>query len=91
MTAAAGAKTFSGARNNTVSGRGDDSSPAARTVVATRPGLASLSFNARSGPRHEETLMATDLLQLGGITFDAYSTPDILPNGGRQEMNSETA
>ena len=35
--------------------------------------------------------MATDLLQLGGITFDAYSTPDILPNGGRQEMNSETA
>ena len=36
-------------------------------------------------------LMATDLLQLDGITFDAYSTPDILPNGGRQEMNSETA
>jgi hypothetical protein len=22
--------------------------------------------------------MATDLLQLGGITFDAYATPDIL-------------
>ena len=31
--------------------------------------------------------MATYLLQLGGITFDAYSTPDILPNGGRREMN----
>jgi hypothetical protein len=28
---------------------------------------------------------ARNQLTLGGIAFESYSTPDILPNGGRQE------